>query len=159
MGVFDFSKDAGQATPAGTNLSTYLMDMMPKVLDKFGLKVDNPSINIDDAGVVTVGGEAANQSTKEKIVLAVGNLKGVARVNDNMTIAGEAEAKEAEAAAAAAAAEPRFYTVKRGDSLSKIAKEFYGDPMKYPTIFEANQPLLTDPNKIYPGQALRIPEL
>jgi nucleoid-associated protein YgaU len=50
-----------------------------------------------------------------------------------------------------------FYTVKPGDSLSKIAKEQYGNAMEYMKIFEANQPMLTDPNKIYPGQMLRIP--
>lgn len=157
MGVFDFNKDAGQAAPAGTNLSAYLTEMMPQMLNKFGLQVDNPSVNIDDSGIVTVGGEAADHATKEKIVLALGNMKGVARVDDRMTIAGAAEAEAAEAAESAP--EPRFYTVKSGDSLSKIAKAFYGDAMKYPVIFEANQPLLSDPNKIYPGQALRIPEL
>jgi nucleoid-associated protein YgaU len=52
-----------------------------------------------------------------------------------------------------------FYTVQRGDTLSKIAKAHYGDAMKYPVIFEANRPMLTDPDKIYPGQALRIPPL
>ena len=53
--------------------------------------------------------------------------------------------------------EARFYEVKKGDTLSKIAKDVYGDPMKYPTIFEANKPMLTHPDKIYPGQILRIP--
>jgi nucleoid-associated protein YgaU len=52
-----------------------------------------------------------------------------------------------------------FYTVQKGDSLSKIAKEHYGDAMKYPAIFEANKPMLADPDKIYPGQVLRLPEL
>jgi len=52
-----------------------------------------------------------------------------------------------------------MYTVKSGDSLSKIAKAHYGDAMKYPVIFEANKPQLTDPDKIYPGQVLRIPPL
>ena len=46
-----------------------------------------------------------------------------------------------------------------GDNLSKIAKKFYGDANKYPVIFEANKPMLKDPNKIYPGQNLRIPPL
>ena len=55
--------------------------------------------------------------------------------------------------------EATMYTVVSGDSLSKIAKAQYGDPMKYPMIFEANQPMLKDPDKIYPGQVLRIPVL
>jgi len=52
----------------------------------------------------------------------------------------------------------RFYTVKSGDTLGKIAKEFYGNAGKYPVIFEANKPMLKDPDRIYPGQVLRIPE-
>jgi nucleoid-associated protein YgaU len=50
-----------------------------------------------------------------------------------------------------------MYTVAGGDSLSKIAKKFYGDPGKYTVIFEANKPMLKDANLIYPGQVLRIP--
>ena len=46
-----------------------------------------------------------------------------------------------------------------GDSLSKIAKEHYGNAMKYPVIFEANKPMLEHPDKIYPGQVLRIPAI
>ena len=51
----------------------------------------------------------------------------------------------------------QYYVVKKGDTLSKIAEEFYGDKMLYPKIFEANTDLLKDPNKIKPGQKLRIP--
>jgi nucleoid-associated protein YgaU len=84
-------------------------------------------------------------------VLAVGNTEGIAKVDDRMTVAPKAMPEVAKAAPA------QFYTVKAGDSLSKIAKQYYGDAQKYPAIFEANKPLLSDPNKIYPGQVLRIP--
>ena len=53
----------------------------------------------------------------------------------------------------------KFHTVESGDTLGKIAKIFYGNAMKYPVIFEANKPMLTHPDKIYPGQVLRIPPL
>lgn len=53
----------------------------------------------------------------------------------------------------------KTYVVVKGDSLSKIAKSVYGDAMKYPAIFEANKPMLKDPDHIYPGQVLRIPKL
>ncbi len=76
-----------------------------------------------DDGTATVRGRAATQADKEKVVLAVGNTEGVEQVDDRM----EVSTPEAEA---------QMYTVKSGDSLSKIAKEFYGDPMKYPAIFE-----------------------
>ncbi len=55
--------------------------------------------------------------------------------------------------------ESKTYVVVKGDSLSKIAKSVYGDAMKYPAIFEANKPMLKDPDQIYPGQVLRIPKL
>jgi nucleoid-associated protein YgaU len=57
------------------------------------------------------------------------------------------------------APEANFYTVVKGDNLSKIAKQFYDNPNKYPVIFEANKPMLSHPDKIYPGQVLRIPPL
>ena len=80
------------------------------------------------------------------MVLAVGNTKGIAQVDDQITV----EKAEAEA---------MFYMVQRGDTLSKIAREQHHDASKYPAIFEANRPMLKDPDKIYPGQKLRIPPL
>jgi nucleoid-associated protein YgaU len=110
-----------------------------------GFEVEDLSIKVDD-GVATISGKVNSQSDKEKIVLAVGNTAGIGRVDDRLEI----ENPEPEAT---------FYTVKSGDSLSKIAKQHYGNAMKYPVIFEANKPMLTDPDKIYPGQVLRIPPL
>ena len=52
----------------------------------------------------------------------------------------------------------RRYTVKPGDSLSKISKQFYGNANEYRKIFDANRGVLSDPNKIQPGQELVIPE-
>ena len=83
---------------------------------------------------------------KEKIILALGNVEGVSAVDDQMNVL------KSEPAAV-------FYEVKSGDTLSKIAKAHYGNAQKYMEIFEANKPLLKDPNKIYPGQVLRIPSL
>lgn len=51
----------------------------------------------------------------------------------------------------------QYHTVVSGDTLSKIAEQYYGDPKLYPQIFEANRDVLSDPNKIKPGQKLRIP--
>jgi len=95
-------------------------------------------------GTATVFGVAADQSTKEKILLCCGNVGGVAKVDDKMTV----EVAEPQAT---------FYTVVSGDNLSKIAKQHYGDANTYPVIFEANKPMLKHPDKIYPGQVLRIP--
>ena len=146
MGLFDFVKGAGRKEEAkkdeernelikGNKLLRYVMSL--------GLDVEGLKVKYDD-GVATVTGKAKSQADREKVVLALGNTDGVAQVDDQMEVASpEAEAK--------------FYTVQKGDSLSKIAKEAYGDAMKYPVIFEANKPMLTDPNLIYPGQVLRIP--
>jgi nucleoid-associated protein YgaU len=94
---------------------------------------------------VTVTGVAPDQVSKEKIVLCCGNVHSVAKVNDQLTVAQNG------------APASTFYEVKAGDSLSKISKSVYGDANAYMQIFEANKPMLTDPNKIYPGQELRIP--
>ncbi|MBX2953534.1 MAG: peptidoglycan-binding protein LysM [Leadbetterella sp.] len=95
---------------------------------------------------VTLEGETESQQDSEKIALAVGNVEGVGAVDNNIVVV----TPEPEA---------QFHTVEKGDTLSKIAKTFYGDAMKYPVIFEANKPMLTHPDKIYPGQVLRIPAL
>ena len=95
---------------------------------------------------VILRGRVPDQPTRERTIIAAGNNKGVAEVEDQLEV--EDKAPEPQST---------MYTVKSGDTLSKIAKAHYGDPMKYPVIFEANKPMLDDPDKIYPGQVLRIP--
>ncbi|MBG6109960.1 nucleoid-associated protein YgaU [Flavobacterium sp. CG_9.10] len=95
---------------------------------------------------VTLKGEVDKQVDAEKIALAVGNVEGVSEVDNQMEVA----IKEPEA---------KYHTVVEGDWLSKIAKTYYGDANKFNVIFEANKPMLSDPDKIYPGQVLRIPNL
>jgi nucleoid-associated protein YgaU len=147
MGIFDFVRDAGKEKVA-EQVNTNLSDVLAKKLQEYGLEVKG--VNVELKGdVVTVKGEAADQATKEKVVMALGNLKGVSQVDDQMTLPANYVATR----------EPVFYTVVSGDSLSKIAKKHYGDAMKYPIIFEANKPMLKDANLIYPGQVLRIPEM
>ena len=110
-----------------------------------GLSVDGLDVAFDGAsGAVTVSGQAADQSTKEKVILCCGNVHGVSQVNDMITVSEPAD-------------ESRYYTVVRGDTLSAISKAMYGNANQYPKIFEANKPMLSHPDKIYPGQLLRIP--
>ena len=116
---------------------------LEETIRDLGLDVDELNVHIDDDRV-SVSGLAHDQATKEKVVLVLGNYAGIASVEDNMTV----ENVEPEA---------QFHTVVRGDILGKIPKYYYGDAMKYPVIFEANKPMLTDPDKIYVGQVLRIP--
>ena len=113
-----------------------------------GDRVENLGVTYDD-GTVTLSGSVASQAAKEKAVLLAGNIKGVEQVNDEHLTVKEAPASE----------EPAFtfYEVKSGDSLSKIAKQHYGDANKWKALFEANREVIEDPDLIYPGQKIRVP--
>lgn len=114
-------------------------------LNKTGIPdADKVNVHIAD-GKATVTGDGLSQEAKEKILIAVGNISGIASVEDQVKTD-------------APAAESQFYTVKSGDTLSAISKQVYGNANLYNKIFEANKPMLKSPDKIYPGQVLRIPE-
>ncbi len=152
MGLFSFIKDAGaKLFGIGKTAAEEAVEKETKLLEAIealGFSVANLRIKVDgDIAVVT--GEAESQSVREKVILVVGNTEGIATVDDQMTVAPIAEEEPV----------AQFHTVQKGDTLSKIAKKFYGNAMKYPVIFEANKPMLTHPDKIYPGQVLRIPQL
>ena len=151
MGFLDFVADAGAALFGGASESD--QERSAKLENHVRLMhLDVKQLRIDvDGKTATVSGEAGSQADREKVLLAVGNTQGIARVDDKLTVAAHAHSP------AEAAPEAQYYTVVKGDSLSKIAKHVYGDAQKYPAIFEANKPMLTDPDKIYPGQVLRIP--
>ena len=149
MGLIDFMKNAGSKLFGGDDDKEVKKENLIRHVKSLGLPVDHLSVSVDD-DVVTVGGTVDSAAHAEKIALALGNVEGVSKVDNNLKI----DKKEASAPAAPKA---RFYQVESGDSLSKIAKEYYKDPMKYNKIFEANKPMLKDPDKIYPGQMLRIP--
>ncbi len=154
MGLFSFIKNAGaKVFGIGKTTEEEASDKANKLIGAVNgleLSVADLAINVED-DKATVTGEAADLATKEKVVLVVGNTEGIATVEDNMSVA-EVEEIAAEDMA-------QFHTVVSGDTLGKIAKEFYGNAMKYPVIFEANKPMLSHPDKIYPGQVLRIPPL
>lgn len=154
MGLFSFIKDAGaklfgdkeaEAAAEAAEANAKKEALIREFVGKFDLKIDDLQVVVD-GDKATLMGTAHSQAEKEKLILAVGNINGIGSVDDQMVV----ETPEPEA---------QFYTVKSGDSLSKIAKEYYGNAMKYPEIFEANKPMLKDPNLIYPGQVLRIPPL
>ena len=156
MGLFSFSKGAGSKTlkkeeeATAAKISTeevnrLKVNKMMADVNELHLPVTDLSLIINGE-VVTVFGQAETQVAKELVVLTVGNNMGISSVDDRMSVV----TPEPEAV---------FYEVKSGDSLSKIAKAQYGDANKYNAIFEANKPLLKDPNLIYPGQMLRIPQL
>ena len=154
MGIFSFIKNAGAAV-FGIGKTTEeenaeKSNQLREIITSLNLEITDLGIAVDD-DAVTLTGEAADLATKEKVVIAVGNTNGVSSVDDSLTVA---EVEVIEEAAMA-----QFHTVESGDTLGKIAKNFYGNAMKYPVIFEANKPMLSHPDKIYPGQVLRIPPL
>ncbi|WP_413288473.1 peptidoglycan-binding protein LysM [Bdellovibrio sp. HCB337] len=142
MGIMSFFKDAGEKLFGSKEANP---DSIKKYIQSQGISTEGLTIDFDKASdTVKVSGKVPDQATKEKILLCCGNVQGVAKVDDNITVAQAAPASQ-------------YYTVQSGDTLSKIAARFYGDAMKYPAIFEANRPMLSHPDKIYPGQNLRIP--
>ena len=145
MGLFSFLKGAGDNSIDSAAENKVNAAKLVDVIQSNGFNVTDLDVEID-GDTAKVWGTAADQATREKVLLSLGNTKGIANVDDNMTTA-------------VPAPEAKFHTVQGGESLSVISKKYYGDAMKYNDIFEANKPMLKDVNKIYPGQVLRIPNL
>jgi len=163
MPIFDFIKEAGEAlfhgqkssetsssspgssTSAGTSGPVeQLTEKLGDYLSQLNLGIQNPQVKVEGDKAI-LEGQAQSQEAMEKAVLAVGNTKGIARVESKLGVP-------------AGSSEPKFVTVKSGDTLSEIAKEALGDASQYMVIFRANQPMLKSPDKIFPGQKLRIPQ-
>lgn len=158
MGIFNFLKSAGQklipgkddAPPETGGLSEEEVadltfgNRLARFAIELGVPVEGLKVRFKD-GTATVEGKAESQAHRENVIIAIGNTEGVSHVEDRMTVVHPAP-------------EAVFYTVKSDDTLSKVAREHYGSASKYTAIFEANRPMLSDPDKIYPGQVLRIPE-
>jgi nucleoid-associated protein YgaU len=154
MGLFSFIKGAGaklfnrkkteEAVAVEDNRSPeeIKIEALKGEISRLGLPVND--LYIDLAEHVTVTGITDTNANREKIILALGNVEGIASVGDMISVTNPEP-------------ESTFHEVKKGDTLSKISRDVYGDPMKYNAIFEANQPMLSHPDKIYPGQILRIP--
>ena len=152
MGLLDFLKDAGKDLFGGKS-GNEAEEIKKEIERALGSNVSNLGVRFDN-GKVTLQGQAKSVAAKEKAALIAGNVKGVQSVNaDGLTVS---NAQTAGASTAAPAAS-RYYTIQSGDTLSKIAKEHYGDANAYTKIFEANREVIGDPDKIYPGQQIRIP--
>ena len=146
MGLFDFVKDVGRQifdtdAEAADNIKQHLE------IKTSGIK--NIEVEFDD-GVATICGDCVNQATKDSAVLMVGNIKGVEKVIADDLRVPPPKPEEPED-------KVEFYEIVSGDTLGAIAKRYYGNASKYVTIFEANRDIISDPNKIYPGQKIKIP--
>lgn len=141
MGLFDYVKMIGKKlfdndAEAAENIKAHIEEDNPGV--------EGLEVGFED-GVVTLKGEAKSAEALEKAVLMAGNVKGVESINADGLTAPAAEDKV------------EYYEIVSGDTLSKIAKQYYGDANAYPKIFEANREVIKDPNLIYVGQKIRIP--
>ena len=152
MGLFSFIKNAGakifgkkeEEAPEVKQVKLSKIDALKAEVAKHNLQIQDLGLELTEALVVT--GKTMTNAEREKVILAVGNIDGICVVEDQIEVTNPEP-------------EATFHVVQKGDTLSKISKEVYGDAMKYPVIFEANKPMLKDVNLIYPGQTLRIPQL
>jgi len=151
MGLLDFLKDAGKDLFGGKS-GNEAEEIKKEIERALGDNISGLGVRYDN-GRVTLQGTAKSVAAKEKAALIAGNVKGVSNVNDDGITVSGAQA----AGTATAAPSSTYYTIESGDTLSKIAKEHYGDPNAYNKIFEANREVIGDPDKIYPGQRIRIP--
>ena len=147
MGIFDFVKSVGTALGIASEETPPTAEDLKKELDSHGLGTENVEIELDGDKAI-IKGDVADQSIFEKAIMAVGNTLGVSQVEAAEVSVGGGSAGDA-----------TFHEVKKGDTLWAVAERAYGDGSKYTVIFEANKPMLSDPDKIYPGQMLRIPAL
>ena len=147
MGLWNFAKSVGAKIFGGSEAQAATAEELKKEAEKHGLDMSGVEIQVD-GDKVKLSGKALTTEQAEKITLAIGNTTGVASVENNI-------------AAATPTAESKTYTVEKGDTLWKIAEEMYGKGKggQYNVIFEANKPMLSHPDKIYPGQVLRVPPL
>ena len=152
MGLISFIKNAGDKLfKSEEKREQEKAELIAGHIRKFGFDTNKIQVAVDD-DKVTLSGSIDTIDNKNKVIVTAGNVEGIASVEDRIVVVNPAPVTPPPP-------EKQFYTVKKGDYLSKIAKEVYGNANKYNIIFEANKPMLKDPNLIYPGQVLVIPPL
>ncbi len=154
MGLFDFVRNIGKKIfhkeeDAAAKIKAEIESSNPGISDL--------QVNYDPKdGKVSLSGNAVSEEAMEKTVLIAGNIEGVSVV-DAAGVTFPPPPPEPEQAEAAPQPKVEYYIIQKGDSLSKIAKHFYGNANEYPKIFEANREVIKDPNLIFPGQKIRVP--
>ncbi|MGB5624632.1 MAG: peptidoglycan-binding protein LysM [Woeseiaceae bacterium] len=146
MGLFDFVKDVGHQI---FNTDSEAAENIKQHLEIKTSGISDLTVEFDD-GVATICGDCKNQAVRDQAILIAGNIKGVEKIVADDLKAPPPKPEEVEEKA-------EFYEIVSGDTLGGIAKKYYGSAGKYMKIFEANRDIITDPNKIYPGQKIRIP--
>jgi nucleoid-associated protein YgaU len=161
MGIFSFLANTGKKifggkdeTPAQPNVAANAAvavaqnaqaGAVRQHVQSYGLNIQGFDVQFAGDGDLILRGQAATKADYEKAALLAGNVMGISRVDNQITFPQATEP------------DSQTYEVKSGDNLSKISKQFYGDPNLYMKIVKANQPMIKNPDEIYPGQVLRIP--
>ncbi|MEZ5448995.1 MAG: peptidoglycan-binding protein LysM [Thiolinea sp.] len=149
MGLFDFARNIGKKIFGDDDESEQQTAKLQEEIAKNNPGMDNLQVEVKD-GVATIKGDAKSPEALEKAILMAGNAMGVQEVQAaEATVAGQQ---------AQLGADDEFYIIEKGDSLWKIAEKAYGNGAKYTAIFDANREVIEDPDKIFPGQKIRIPK-
>jgi nucleoid-associated protein YgaU len=153
MGLFSFIKDAGAKLFGNKEKEAQMMEEEKQAtllahINSFSLRTEGVTASLSGSTVV-LEGEIDTLQEKNRIIMAAGNIDGIDSVDDRVVLTEPV----------IEIPETQFYTVIKGDWLSKISKKVYGSSKHYNMIYEANKPMLTDPDEIYPGQVLVIPQL
>ncbi|MFZ5551362.1 MAG: BON domain-containing protein [Pseudomonadota bacterium] len=150
MSLISFGRDAGIDLPAqpaaegGTPPAPLCMAVQAH-LAALGLQAHQLELSFDpQRAVMRVSGCAPDQDTRERIVLCCGNVRGVAAVDDRMTVLMPSEVS-------------RWRFVQPGDTLARIATDLYRDERRAQHLRAANQPLIGEADELQPGWLLRVP--
>ena len=144
MGLFDFAKNIGKKIFGSDDNEDDASKKLTQHIEEDNPGIKNLQVEVVD-GVATIKGETEDPSALEKAILMAGNAMGIEEVRAD------------EVSAPTQTIEVQYYEIEKGDSLWKIAKNFYGDGNKYTKIFDANREVIQDADKIFPGQKIRIP--
>ncbi|MBL4674357.1 MAG: peptidoglycan-binding protein LysM [Arenicella sp.] len=163
MGLFDFAANIGKKVFGVGDADA--AEKIKQDIESNNPGIENLEVEMQEDTVCVLRGICESVEAKEKAILMAGNMKGVsAVVAARLKVAESADAgatvkagEEQEDSAFEASIDSQFYTIESGDTLWAIAAKFLGNGSKYPEIFEANREVIEDPDKIFPGQKIRIP--
>ena len=145
MSLFDFVANIGKKLFGDESDAPAAIK---KLIDEDNPGLENFQVQVKD-GCAILSGTAKSAEALEKAVLIVGNIQGIQKINvDAVTVADGSTIR----------GDDEFYTIEKGDTLWKVAEKAYGSGAKYQKIFEANREVIKDPDKIFPGQKIRIPK-